>query len=264
MAAELNPQELEELQLRLQLDNAQTQGNQALVDKLSRDLAFGSYSYSQPSPHLRPTAGEYFVDKTGGLLTEGDASLIDSIMNRLGDPGVMDTRQYRTTPVQDTNYQLGTESMRALGGLLERYVKEPVYGTPTVGGLPYRPDETPSIGGHHMGAIGQMTPELASRVSGMMAMHGIHPQDAGTMLPTESEARGEMASRETQMRSIIDNIQSGVEYGEEQATLTPTQAASPSIVPGLTAGEWSGLQGSAELMLPSILTGIATRGRGLR
>ena len=105
MATELTPLETEELQLRLQLDNAQTQGDQALVDELSSALAVGGYGYSQPSPHLRPTAGEYFVDKTGGLLTGGDAGLIDSIMNRLGDPGLMDTRPYRTTPVQDTNYQ---------------------------------------------------------------------------------------------------------------------------------------------------------------
>ena len=254
MATELTPLETEELQLRLQLDNAQTQGDQALVDELSSALAVGGYGYSQPSPHLRPTAGEYF----------GGGGFVDSIMNRLGDPGLMDTRPYRTTPVQDTNYQLGTESMRDLGGLLERYVKDPVYGTPTVGGLPYRPDETPSIGGHHVGAIDQMTPELAAQVSGMMAMHGINPQDAGTMLPTESEARADMASRESQMRAIIDNIQSGVGYQEQQAALTPTQAASPSIIPGLTAEEWTGLQGSMEKMLPAILTGVATRGRGLR
>ena len=254
MATELTPLETEELQLRLQLDNAQTQGDQALVDELSSALAVGGYGYSQPSPHLRPTAGEYF----------GGGGFVDSIMIRLGDQGLMDTRPYRTPPVQDTNYQLGTESMRDLGGLLERYVKDPVYGTPTVGGLPYRPDETPSIGGHHVGAIDQMTPELAAQVSGMMAMHGINPQDAGTMLPTESEARADMASRESQMRAIIDNIQSGVGYQEQQAALTPTQAASPSIIPGLTAEEWTGLQGSMEKMLPAILTGVATRGRGLR
>ena len=33
MATELTPLETEELQLRLQLDNAQTQGDQALVDE---------------------------------------------------------------------------------------------------------------------------------------------------------------------------------------------------------------------------------------